>query len=49
MACGPCTRCPQLLSVTSLKIDDIDVWELTKAFASQCHYCRDRLGIDRRS
>src|SRR6202000_2312855 len=28
------------------KIDDIDIWELNEAFASQCLYCRDRLGID---
>jgi acetyl-CoA acetyltransferase len=29
-----------------LKIDDIDLWELNEAFASQCVYCRDTLGID---
>ena len=29
-----------------LKIDDIDLWELNEAFASQCLYCRDKLGID---
>ena len=28
-----------------LKIDDIDLWELNEAFASQVLYCRDRLGI----
>ena len=26
-------------------MDDIDVWELNEAFASQVVYCRDRLGI----
>ena len=25
--------------------DDIDLWELNEAFASQVLYCRDRLGI----
>ncbi len=25
---------------------DIDLWELNEAFASQCVYCRDTLGID---
>ena len=29
-----------------LKVDDIDLWELNEAFASQCLYCRDTLGID---
>jgi acetyl-CoA C-acetyltransferase len=26
-------------------MDDIDVWELNEAFASQVVYCRDKLGI----
>ena len=30
---------------TGLRVDDIDVWELNEAFASQVVYCRDRLGI----
>ncbi len=29
-----------------LKVEDIDLWELNEAFASQCLYCRDTLGID---
>jgi acetyl-CoA acetyltransferase len=37
---------PKLLQRHGLKIDDIDVWELNEAFASQVVYCRDRLGID---
>jgi acetyl-CoA acetyltransferase len=37
---------PKLLKRHGLKIDDIDVWELNEAFASQVIYCRDRLGID---
>ena len=28
-----------------MKMDDIDLWELNEAFASQVLYCRDRLGI----
>ena len=28
-----------------LKMDDIGLWELNEAFASQVLYCRDRLGI----
>ncbi|MGR3625628.1 MAG: acetyl-CoA C-acyltransferase, partial [Limimaricola sp.] len=27
-------------------VDDIDLWELNEAFASQALYCRDTLGID---
>ena len=37
---------PKLLERQGLAIDDIDLWELNEAFASQCLYCRDRLGID---
>ena len=29
-----------------LSVDDIDLWELNEAFASQALYCRDKLGID---
>ena len=29
-----------------LKINDIGLWELNEAFASQVVYCRDKLGID---
>ena len=30
-----------------MKVGDIDVWELTEAFASQVVYCRDKLGRPR--
>jgi acetyl-CoA C-acetyltransferase len=46
MGIGPIFAVPKLLEHTGLKIDDIDMWELNEAFASQCLYCRDRLGID---
>jgi acetyl-CoA acetyltransferase len=36
---------PKLLERHGLKVDDIDLWELNEAFASQALYCRDRLGI----
>ena len=29
----------------ALKVDDIDLWELNEAFASQVLYCQQRLGI----
>ena len=37
---------PRLLERHGLKVDDIDLWELNEAFASQALYCRDELGID---
>jgi len=46
MGIGPVFAIPKLLKRTGLKIDDIDLWELNEAFASQCLYCRDQLGID---
>ena len=46
MGIGPVFAVPKLLKRHGLKIDDIDIWELNEAFASQCLYCRDQLGID---
>ena len=46
MGIGPVFAVPRLLERAGLKIDDIDLWELNEAFASQCLYSRDRLGID---
>lgn len=46
MGIGPVTAVPKLLSRHDLAVDDIDLWELNEAFASQTLYCRDRLGID---
>jgi acetyl-CoA acetyltransferase family protein len=46
MGIGPVFAVPKLLKRHGLKVDDIDVWELNEAFASQVVYCRDRLGLD---
>ena len=46
MGIGPVFAIPRLLERHGLKIDDIDLWELNEAFASQCLYARDKLGID---
>jgi len=46
MGIGPVFAVPRLLERHGLKIDDIDIWELNEAFASQCVYSRDTLGID---
>ncbi len=45
MGIGPIYAVPKLLKKHGLKIDDIDLWELNAAFASQVIYCRDKLGI----
>lgn len=46
MGIGPVFAVPKLLKANGLSIEDIDLWELNEAFASQCLYCRDKLGID---
>ncbi|MEO8812950.1 MAG: acetyl-CoA C-acyltransferase [Caulobacteraceae bacterium] len=46
MGIGPVFAIPRLLERHGLKVDDIDLWELNEAFASQCLYSRDTLGID---
>ncbi len=45
MGIGPVFAVPKLLAHAGLTVDDIDIWELNEAFASQVLYCRDRLGI----
>ncbi|MEM9622390.1 MAG: thiolase family protein [Pseudomonadota bacterium] len=46
MGIGPVFAIPRLLKNAGLSMDDIDLWELNEAFASQCLYCRDALDID---
>ena len=46
MGIGPVFAVPRLLERKGLTVDDIDLWELNEAFASQALYSRDRLGID---
>lgn len=46
MGIGPVFAIPRLLQNAGLKKDDIDLWELNEAFASQCLYSRDALDID---
>jgi acetyl-CoA C-acetyltransferase len=45
MGIGPVFAVRKLLARVGLRIDDIDLWELNEAFASQVVYCRDALGI----
>src|SRR5260370_41248122 len=46
MGSGRIVDVPKLLKRKGMKIDDIVIWELNEAFASQCLYSRDQLGID---
>lgn len=46
MGIGPVFSVPKLLKAKGLQVADIDLWELNEAFASQCLYSRNRLGID---
>ncbi|WP_339560382.1 thiolase family protein [Pseudomonas sp. EA_65y_Pfl1_P113] len=46
MGIGPVFSVPKLLKAKGLQVADIDLWELNEAFASQCLYARNRLGID---
>jgi acetyl-CoA C-acetyltransferase len=46
MGIGPVFAVPKLLARAGLSVADIGLWEINEAFASQCLYCRDALGID---
>ena len=46
MGIGPVFAIPRLLENSGLNKDDIDLWELNEAFASQCVYSRDQLDLD---
>jgi len=45
MGIGPLPAVKKLLAKTGLSIDDIDLFELNEAFASQSVYCQTELGI----
>lgn len=45
MGIGPVYAIPKLLNRFNLKVEDIGLWEINEAFASQVLYCRDELGI----
>ncbi|TNE89141.1 MAG: thiolase family protein [Deltaproteobacteria bacterium] len=46
MGVGPRYAIPKALEAAGLSIDDIDVFEINEAFASQALYCVRELGID---
>ena len=45
MGIGPVFAVPRLLERAGLKVEDIALWELNEAFASQALYCQRQLGI----
>ena len=45
MGIGPLFAVTKLLSSHGLTVQDIDLWEMNEAFASQALYCQRRLGI----
>jgi acetyl-CoA acyltransferase 1 len=47
MGIGPAVAIPAALKKANLTIDDIDVFEINEAFASQATYCINKLGISR--
>lgn len=46
MGIGPVFAIPKLLDRAGLKVDDIGLWEINEAFASQAVYCQQKLEID---
>ncbi|MBM4236217.1 MAG: acetyl-CoA C-acyltransferase [Firmicutes bacterium] len=46
MGVGPAYAIPKLMKLTGMKIEDIDLFELNEAFASQALYCVRELNID---
>lgn len=46
MGVGPAVAIPAAVKAAGLAIDDIDVFEINEAFASQASYCVRELGID---
>ncbi len=45
MGVGPVPAIRKLLQKTGMTMNDIDLFEINEAFASQCFYCQQELGI----
>lgn len=46
MGIGPALAIPKLLDYTGVKTEDVGVWEINEAFASQALYCIRKLGLE---
>ncbi|KAK6850698.1 Thiolase- N-terminal domain-containing protein [Apiospora arundinis] len=47
MGLGPWRAIPKVFELTGITKDDVDIFEINEAFASQCIYCADQLGLPR--
>ena len=45
MGIGPAVAIPKVLAQTGLTVNDIDIFEINEAFASQSTYCAKKVGI----
>ncbi|KAF2264613.1 3-ketoacyl-CoA thiolase B [Lojkania enalia] len=46
MGVGPAAAIPVVLEKTELDKNEVDIYEINEAFASQCLYCINELGLD---
>jgi acetyl-CoA acyltransferase 1 len=46
MGIGPWKAIPKVFEKTGINKDDVDIFEINEAFASQCVWCANELGID---
>lgn len=46
MGVGPWKAIPKVFELTGLTKDDVDIFEINEAFASQCLWCANELGLD---
>ncbi|RWA07337.1 hypothetical protein EKO27_g7780 [Xylaria grammica] len=45
MGIGPWKAIPKVFELTGLTKDDVDIFEINEAFASQCLWCANELGL----
>jgi len=45
MGVGPWKAIPKVMQLTGLELSDVDIYEINEAFASQCLWCANELGI----
>jgi acetyl-CoA acyltransferase 1 len=46
MGIGPWKAIPVALQKANINKNDVDIWEINEAFASQCLWCANELGLD---
>ncbi|KAM0309805.1 hypothetical protein ACHAO8_008722 [Botrytis cinerea] len=48
MGIGPWAAIPKVFEKTGINKDDVDIFEINEAFASQCLWCANELGLDQK-